>query len=226
MPGINGPACSLSWIFLVVRHTAHNTSGIKAPDRHFGVDRQACRLAGFAHVQQQTHHVVRDRRDRQAFHRALQAQLQVLPARELGQQLLVLHFGGDVHPGAQQGAGPAHPLGQRRQALRRGRHGGHGGRKPPLHELADGLRAWNGSFAQLGDALGHQGIVGPRGGKSVGVFRGDPLHARGQRHQRVEQGLVRRALVLQPRGDIGELALAFSQEACELLGHRQATQAP
>ena len=70
-----------------------------------GVKRQACRLQRLAAVQQQTHDVVRDGGNLQAFHRGLQAQLQFLATREFFQQLPVLHLGGDVHAGAQQCAG-------------------------------------------------------------------------------------------------------------------------
>ena len=72
---------------------------------HFGLNRHAYGIEGFGSLQQQAHHVVADRRDRQAFHRALQAQLHILPPREFLRQLLVLHFGRKVYPRAQQGAG-------------------------------------------------------------------------------------------------------------------------
>ena len=77
---------------------------------HFGLNRHAYGIEGFGRVQQQAHHVVADRRDRQAFDRGLQFELQVLAAGEFLQQLLVLHFGRKVHPRAQQGAGARDPL--------------------------------------------------------------------------------------------------------------------
>ena len=77
---------------------------------HLGVHRHTGRLQCFASVQQQTHHIVRNGRNRQALHRGLQPQLHLLPAGQLLQQLLVLPFGGDVHPRAQQCAGARHPL--------------------------------------------------------------------------------------------------------------------
>jgi hypothetical protein len=172
--------------------------------RQLGVDRQPGRLAGLAQVQQQADHVVADGRDRQAFDRALQAQLQFLALGEFFQQLPVLPFGGNVDPGAQQRTGPVDALGQRSQALRRGRHRGHGRRQAPLHELADGLGARNRLLAQLGNALTHQRVVGPRGREAVGMLGRDPLDAGGQRHQGLQQVLVAGGLALQLGGDVGQ----------------------
>jgi hypothetical protein len=76
---------------------------------------------------------------------------------------LVVYFGGDVHTGAQQGAGACDPLGQGGHSLRGARNRGHGRCQSPLHEFAHGLCARDGTFPQLGNALLNDGMVSPGG---------------------------------------------------------------
>ena len=97
-------------------------------------------------VSEQTHDVVGDRRDRQAFDGLLKAQLQLGPVVHRSQQIAVLAFKFDVDPRTQQRDGSGQFVGELGLALLYGLARPHGWSDATLQEVRPGAVSGYGHF--------------------------------------------------------------------------------
>ena len=141
----------------------------------------------FCQIADKADTIIGHRRDRQPFHRLLQAQLLAGTGVHRLQQVAVLPLDDHLRLGLQQVAGAGDPLGQARQPLGKGPAAVQRRCHAPPEEPANPLKPCKPRELQAGDAVHQNGFIGLGRRQPVGCLRVDFLKVGGLRRKYRQQ---------------------------------------